>query len=143
MAEYLIQDSSLTGIANAIRAKNGGTEALTIEKMISAIASISGGGLEAEEFQIASDMINAQEVIQSFQKLMDESATINIFMLSGDASTSGINNKMQLFILTKYSGISGYYVRWRSGEWDTQSNNSSNYDLAVSAGDVFSRVVIV
>lgn len=143
MAEYLIQDSSLTGIANAIRAKNGGTEALTIEKMISAIASISGGGLEAEEFQIASDMINAQEVIQSFKKLMDESATINIFMLSGDASTSGINNKMQLFILTKYNGNAGYYVRWRSGEWDAQSNNASSYDLEVSAGDVFSRVVIV
>lgn len=143
MAEYLIQDSSLTGIANAIRAKNGGTEALTIEKMISAIASISGGGLEAEEFQIASDMINAQEVIQSFKKLMDESATINIFMLSGDASTSGINNKMQLFILTKYNGNAGYYVRWRSGAWDAQSNNASSYDLAVSAGDVFSRVVIV
>lgn len=41
MAEYLIQDSSLTGIADAIRAKTGGAEALTIEQMISAIASIS------------------------------------------------------------------------------------------------------
>ena len=41
MAEYLIKDSSLTGIADAIRSKTGGAEALTIEQMISAIASIS------------------------------------------------------------------------------------------------------
>lgn len=41
MAEYLIKDSSLTGIADAIRAKTGGTEAITIDQMISAIASLS------------------------------------------------------------------------------------------------------
>ena len=41
MAEYLIKDRSLTGIADAIRAKTGGTEAITIDQMISAIASLS------------------------------------------------------------------------------------------------------
>lgn len=41
MAEYLIKDSSLTGIADAIRAKTGGTEAITIDQMISAITSLS------------------------------------------------------------------------------------------------------
>lgn len=41
MAEYLIKDRSLTGIADAIRAKTGGTEAITIDQMISEIASLS------------------------------------------------------------------------------------------------------
>lgn len=41
MAEYLIKDHSLTGIADAIRAKTGGTEAITIDQMISAVASLS------------------------------------------------------------------------------------------------------
>lgn len=38
-------DAALTDIANAIRAKTGKTDPLTIEQMPSAIKGISGGGI--------------------------------------------------------------------------------------------------
>ena len=44
MAEYLVQDKSLAAIADAIRAKNGGTDKLTLAQMPEKIAAISGGG---------------------------------------------------------------------------------------------------
>lgn len=44
MSEYLIQDSTLTDIADAIRAKTGGSSAMTPDEMVTAIGSISGGG---------------------------------------------------------------------------------------------------
>lgn len=44
MAEYLVQDKSLTAVADAIRAKNGGTDKLTLAQMPEKIAAISGGG---------------------------------------------------------------------------------------------------
>lgn len=44
MAEYLIQDTTLDAIANAINAKTGGSSAMTPAEMVTAIGSISGGG---------------------------------------------------------------------------------------------------
>lgn len=41
MAEYLIQNSTLTGIADAIRAKTGSTEAISVIDMASEIGGIS------------------------------------------------------------------------------------------------------
>ena len=42
MAEYLIQDTTLTAIADAIRSKTGGTEAILPENMAAAITGLSG-----------------------------------------------------------------------------------------------------
>ena len=42
MAEYMIQDTTLAGIANAIRSKTGGTGVLTPEAMAAAIAGLGG-----------------------------------------------------------------------------------------------------
>ena len=44
MAEYLIQDTTLDAIADAINAKTGGSSAMTPAQMVTAIGSISGGG---------------------------------------------------------------------------------------------------
>lgn len=41
MADYKIKDTTLTDIANAIRAKIGGTSAIRVDKMASAIESLS------------------------------------------------------------------------------------------------------
>lgn len=43
MADYLVHDASLTAIADAIRAKSGGTDKLTLAQMPGKIAAISGG----------------------------------------------------------------------------------------------------
>ena len=44
MADYLIQDTTLDAIADAINAKTGGSSAMTPAEMVTAIAAISGGG---------------------------------------------------------------------------------------------------
>ena len=43
MGEYLVQDKSLTAVADAIRAKNGGTDKLTLAQMPEKIAAIQTG----------------------------------------------------------------------------------------------------
>ena len=60
MAKYSIEDSTLTGIADAIREKNGTTENISPTDMAAAILAISsgdGGGLKYEigQFTVASD----------------------------------------------------------------------------------------
>lgn len=44
MAEYLIQDTTLDAIADAINAKTGDSSAMTPAEMVTAIESIGGGG---------------------------------------------------------------------------------------------------
>ena len=44
MSRAIITESKLTAIADAIRAKTGGTEDLTVDEMASEIASIPTGG---------------------------------------------------------------------------------------------------
>ena len=44
MADYLIQDTTLDAIANAINAKTGGSSAMTPAQMVTAIAAIPSGG---------------------------------------------------------------------------------------------------
>ena len=47
MAYYLIQDTTLAGIAEAIRTKTGGTDPIPVPDMEALISGISSGGLPA------------------------------------------------------------------------------------------------
>ena len=56
MAKYVIEDTTLTGIAGAIREKNGTTNTYKPTEMAAAIAAIvsggSGGGLNPDDYNI-------------------------------------------------------------------------------------------
>lgn len=53
MPKWLINQSTLTDIANAIRAKKGTSGAITVSEMADEIASISGGGGEEPLYKVA------------------------------------------------------------------------------------------
>ena len=87
MAEYLIQDTSLEAIADAINAKTGGSSAMTPAEMAAAIGSISGGGggdlsyhllydetLSEEVDTIKIDFINAWQEYKVIYVLVDSPA---------------------------------------------------------------------
>lgn len=56
MAEYLIKDTTLTGIADAIRAKNGGTDPIAVTDMAAQIAAITGGGGSSDDVRYVTFM---------------------------------------------------------------------------------------
>lgn len=59
MADYLIKDTTLTNIADAIRAKKSSTDTYTPAEMATAISSIEtggGGGLTAEDLTFTGDL---------------------------------------------------------------------------------------
>ena len=59
MADYLIKDTTLTNIADAIRAKKSSTDTYTPAEMATAISSIQtggGGGLTAEDLTFTGDL---------------------------------------------------------------------------------------
>lgn len=64
MSDYLIQSETLTGIADAIRAKTGDSGLIIPENMAAAIEAISGGGLDTfdtatGEFTLETNLVGA------------------------------------------------------------------------------------
>lgn len=58
MSKYVIDSSTLTSIANAVRAKTGTTDPIKVSDIPTAISNISGGGggdLPAEALVISGD----------------------------------------------------------------------------------------
>ena len=49
MADYLIKDTTLTNIADAIRAKKSSTDTYTPAEMATAISSIETGGIDTSD----------------------------------------------------------------------------------------------
>lgn len=64
MAEYVIQDSTLASIGDAIRGKTGGSSTMTPAQMVTAIESISGGGSDISPFKVVKGTITPSENTQ-------------------------------------------------------------------------------
>ena len=75
--EYLVQDTSLTAIADAIRAKDGSTDKLTLAQMPEKITRIQtgGGDLSSVDVYIAdftsdSDLIVTAGVVDKYARIV-------------------------------------------------------------------------
>lgn len=132
----------LTNIAEAIRGKTGGTDLLTLDEMATAIASIQTG-INAEEITIAMDASNAYTVKGIFMAAMDASDVTTAFVYQGDIGGSTKNNQCLIIITSINFDSQGIlYVRYRDNKWDVQGNATEAYDLIVSAGDIYAKVVL-
>lgn len=132
MAKVLVNESSLTGIANAIRGKNGETTTYKPSEMAAAITAISGGGeptIEALSIT-ANGTYTAPDGVDGYSPVtvnvpQDGSPPESAFVISGDCSykfanggwdwfieqygnkitTNNINNASSLFLGSKIHSI--------------------------------------
>lgn len=132
----------LTNIAEAIRGKTGGTDLLTLDEMATAIASIQTG-INAEEITIAMNASNAQEARNIFIAAMDASDVTTAFLYQGDIGVSTKKNQCLIIITSiNFNKAEMLYVRYRDNKWNAQSIAGTQYDLIVSAGDIYAKVVL-
>ena len=89
MAEYLIRDTTLDAIADAINTKTGGSSAMTPAEMVTAIGSISGGGGTA----IQSGHFTPANADSTYSVIVDNEIASNPFVaiFSIDSETTPVN----------------------------------------------------
>ena len=142
----------LTAIADAIRAKGGTTDLLTLDGMVDAINAIETGSGATDVtdsiVSVAFSATNAFDVYTGFDGTFPEDAKTAIFFWQGDKSNA-VNNQCLFTVLQRlYKNPNNLPVgplmfsRWRNSSFDCQLSYSSVYDLIVNAGDTFRMVVI-
>lgn len=94
MADYLIQDTTLDAIADAINAKTGGSSAMTPAEMATAIGSISGGGgeLKTVEVTLTQDYAQSSSTSASVMALCASAVGTNNVLCYLSGGTSGKTN---------------------------------------------------
>lgn len=94
MSKVLVNESSLTGIANAIRGKNGSTDTYKPSEMAAAITAISGGGGGS-----GADIPDSAFVLSGDCRYWDYNGKWDSFITAyaDKWSTSNINNASYMF----------------------------------------------
>lgn len=90
MAKYVIDESTLTDIANSIRTKKGTSDIIKPEKMSEEIASIEAGGAPYEgDYEVTPKL--EEQTLPTAQKLMKENLKIKEIPISVVSNTGGGN----------------------------------------------------
>lgn len=143
----------LTAIADAIRAKGGTTDLLTLDGMVEAINAIETGSGATDVtdsiVSVAFSSTDASGAYDGFGGIIPEDSKVAIFLWQGDKSNA-VNNQclfavlQRVYINTNNSVGPMMYCRWKTGNssFDFQLNYSQAYDLIVNAGDTFRMVVV-
>lgn len=107
-------DSALTDIANAIRAKTGGTGPLTLEQMPGEIANIEAGSSEVDEWKYASKISfskaklpDAFEVTlpphqTDFSGVFERCSTVKHIIVHSEAQPTSMEN---MFLAANFGGL--------------------------------------
>lgn len=146
--DYLVQNTSLTAVADAIRAKTGGSDLLAFPSgMVDAIAGIAsgGGGVSPETVTVASACTNVVQVRDLFWSLLGDNEKIVSFRYLGEIGEGTTADQILLFVCfdISYGPNIGLWVRWRNSSWNAQSAMANTYDAKIRSGDKFEKIVIV
>lgn len=115
MTEYLIQDTTLDAIADAINAKTGGSSAMTPAEMVTEIAAIPSGGGRTGEFTYL-ETFTLQEDVASL--LIDLSGyTYKEYIIKVNASGTGADYL--------------YVVPYRNGNDHVTYLNGNTYSASI------------
>ena len=139
MAKYAIEDTTLTGIADAIREKTGGTEEIAVSSMAAEIGAIeTGGGVEYEEVSVSG---TSGTIYYSLERVTSVKVGMKQYQQSGQGIYAIDNNTFY-----QYAGSYNYtrYVEWNNGVsvfYYTNSPTGSSSNKFSMAGTLIGMLV--
>ena len=141
MANYLVTDTDLTSVANAIRTKGGTSASLTFPTGFSdAIAAIPSGGVSWREVTLTANYNTATDVCKAI--FVNEATAKQAYfrLKSQSIAYSQITSGSGFFSAT---GVAGYGIRDRNGALAQIILSSTAADYAVANnGDVYEYTIL-
>lgn len=158
MAYRKVNETSLAAVADAIRAKTGGSSPLAFPVgMVDAIAGIASGGggsidnpfISVEKFVVAASATNTEAVAEYFESVVagqtaPSSHCIVAFIAKEKPNTNFVNNA---FVAMFYESTQGKFnratdvLRWRGNQYQS-AVISSAYDCILNTGDELHKITI-
>lgn len=141
MANYMVTDTDLTAVANAIRTKGGTSTSLSFPSgFVNAIGNISGGGgptggaWEQKTVTIPTTMQTADVVAAYFLNEIDDARYA--FAVKDDYDkTQWSDNQLIAFLI--FDGQATLYIRYRSNAVNYGPTMSASYSLVASQGEKY------
>ena len=137
MAKYTINDTTLTSIADAIRAKGGTTAALTPAQMAEAIAAIQAGGGGSGAWYQTGEITFAEELSNSTHGWIlpiDDSngvpEVVGVFRKATATESSLTDNMLCAVAAPKLMPYA--YVYGQTGKYNTHYPDVINNDKAIN-----------
>lgn len=145
MSKYVIEDTTLSSIADAVREKTGGTELIKVSELPSAIAAIeSGGGADLSSIQLersirtytfsSGSSNNTSEISLSDLGISDDLSDLAVIIADVYAYDYNSSSKAWEYTLrqglTLYRGASG--VVSTKGLYSTSTSNNQNPILEIN-----------
>ena len=132
MAEYLIQDTTLDAIADAINAKTGGSSAMTPAEMVTAIGSISGGSLPTGMTHIGSGSFTfASRTVVTEKIYHGLDFTPKAVVIFSNADAFSVNDVIYSFIV---NGLPNIAAENRKSERILAFSGGIGYDSSLYKG---------
>ena len=143
MADYLIQDTTLDAIADAINAKTGGSSAMTPAQMVTAIGSISGGGEKVFTKLGEATVVEPVQIINvSITEQMKNCECLylvcdSIVLSAADWVYPNLNNSVMFGYTSKSSELSAMFAfaPIKKPTWFTRRNAIANTVTGFTTGN--------
>ena len=139
MSKVLVNESSLTGIANAIRGKNGSTTTYKPSEMAAAITAISGGAEPViEALSVTSNgTYTAPDGVDGYSPVtvnvpQDGGPPESAFVISGDCSYRFANGGWDWFIENYGNKVTTKYINNAPNMFKSSSVESIPFDINCS-----------
>lgn len=151
MSKAIIDEQSLTDIADAIRTKNGSADTYTPSEMATAITDLPSGLPTFEYYEITADtaMTNGTETDAWFDSLISEHSTNPPYVYALLFYVGNTPVYRQFMGSSKHSNqspvstpnVTGQPYRWQNNAFYTTIVGSS-YDTNVNIGDKYILVLV-
>lgn len=135
-SQYVITTSKLTAIGDAIRAKTGSAASMTLDEMVTAIGSISGGGSS----ELQTGKVTFASAAHTFTLQIPAQPSHVMLFVSDDADIDTTNTwKLTEFMISKWGSVSESIMRYGASNRSVAASSTYSWENGVLSATIGSN----